>query len=183
VQGIKLLGDLKLGQYLKIPPKVNFVVQILGCIVGALLNYVMMCVRLLRLVPFIILICFVCRLSIIDKQRPALLSISGTRLWSGQNAQSYNSNAIAWGALGKEMFRAGSIYQYILTCPCSHAGLLILPCTDGSPPHSASAACCPSPATFCGACILRTPSSVTSIRGSSSSEHPFIHSRLRPVRS
>ncbi|KAJ6572830.1 OPT oligopeptide transporter protein-domain-containing protein, partial [Mycena vulgaris] len=85
VQGIKLLGDLKLGQYLKIPPKVNFVVQILGCIVGALLNYVMM-------------------LSIIDKQRPALLSISGTRLWSGQNAQSYNSNAIAWGALGKGMF-------------------------------------------------------------------------------
>ncbi|KAJ6517714.1 OPT oligopeptide transporter [Mycena vulgaris] len=94
VQGIKLLGDLKLGQYLKIPPKVNFVVQILGCIVGALLNYVMM-------------------LSIIDKQRPALLSISGTRLWSGQNAQSYNSNAIAWGALGKEMFRAGSTYQWV----------------------------------------------------------------------
>ena len=33
VQGIKLLGDLKLGQYLKIPPKVNFLVQIIGCVV------------------------------------------------------------------------------------------------------------------------------------------------------
>lgn len=94
VQGIKLLSDLKLGQYLKIPPRVNFIVQILGCIVGALLNYVMM-------------------LSIIDKQRPALLTISGTRLWSGQNAQSYNSNAIAWGALGKQMFRAGTMYQFV----------------------------------------------------------------------
>lgn len=42
VQGIQLLQDLKLGQYIKIPPQVNFVVQILGCIVGAILNYVMM---------------------------------------------------------------------------------------------------------------------------------------------
>ncbi|KAJ6474554.1 OPT oligopeptide transporter [Mycena vulgaris] len=94
VQGINLLSDLKLGQYLKIPPKVNFLVQIMGCIVGALLNYIIM-------------------LSVISKQRPALLSVAGTRLWSGQNAQSYNSNAIAWGALGKEMFRAGSTYQWV----------------------------------------------------------------------
>lgn len=100
VQGIKLLGDLKLGQYTKIPPRVNFLVQILGCIVGAILNYVMM-------------------LSVIREQRPALLSISGTRLWcmcpllraywtmrlttnslaAGQNAQGYNSNAIAVGSI------------------------------------------------------------------------------------
>jgi len=94
VQGINLLSDLKLGQYLKIPPKINFLVQIMGCIVGALLNYIIM-------------------LSVISKQRTALLSVAGTRLWSGQNAQSYNSNAIAWGALGKEMFRAGSTYYWV----------------------------------------------------------------------
>lgn len=94
MQGIKLLGDLKLGQYLKIPPKVNFLVQILGCIVGALLNYVMMCV-MPSLPHYRLIDCARGRrLSIIDKQRPALLSISGTRLFSGQNAQSYNSNAI-----------------------------------------------------------------------------------------
>lgn len=46
VQGIQLLQDLKLGQYIKIPPRVNFIVQILGCIVGAILNYVMMYVTL-----------------------------------------------------------------------------------------------------------------------------------------
>ena len=94
VQGIKLLGDLKLGQYIKIPPRVNFLVQILGCIVGALLNYVMM-------------------LSIIKNQREDLLSLSGTRLWSGQNAQSYNFNAIAWGALGREMFSPGKTYYMV----------------------------------------------------------------------
>jgi OPT family oligopeptide transporter len=94
VQGINLLGDLKLGQYTKVPPRVNFLVQILGCIVGALLNYVIM-------------------LSVISQQRPALLSISGTRLWSGQNAQGYNSNAIAWGALGPEMFGAGKPYYMV----------------------------------------------------------------------
>ncbi|TRM66262.1 OPT oligopeptide transporter protein-domain-containing protein [Schizophyllum amplum] len=94
VQGIKLLGDLKLGQYIKIPPRVNFLVQILGCIVGAMLNYAMM-------------------LSIIKNQREDLLSISGTRLWSGQNAQSYNFNAIAWGALGRQMFSPGKVYYMV----------------------------------------------------------------------
>ena len=28
--------------------------------------------------------------TIIDANRPALLSIAGTRLWSGQNAQAFN---------------------------------------------------------------------------------------------
>ncbi|KAJ3760526.1 OPT oligopeptide transporter [Lentinula raphanica] len=94
VQGIMLLGDLKLGQYLKIPPKINFLVQVLGCVVGALLNYVM-------------------ELSIVANQRAALLTIAGTRLWSGQNAQSFNSNAIAWGALGREMFSPGKTYYMV----------------------------------------------------------------------
>ncbi|KAJ3983558.1 OPT oligopeptide transporter protein-domain-containing protein [Lentinula detonsa] len=94
VQGIMLLGDLKLGQYLKIPPKINFLVQVLGCVIGALLNYVM-------------------ELSIVANQRAALLTIAGTRLWSGQNAQSFNSNAIAWGALGREMFSPGKTYYMV----------------------------------------------------------------------
>lgn len=51
VQGIQLLQDLKLGQYIKIPPQVNFVVQILGCIVGAILNYVMMCGCIFGVLP------------------------------------------------------------------------------------------------------------------------------------
>lgn len=31
------------------------------------------------------------------------LSNEGTRVWSGQQVQSYNANAILWGALGKEI--------------------------------------------------------------------------------
>jgi len=84
-QAINMLQDLKLGQYVKLAPRMTFLVQIIGTVVGAVLNYVMM-------------------LSIIKANRPALLSVAGTRLWSGQNAQSYNSNAIAWGALAGPMF-------------------------------------------------------------------------------
>lgn len=53
---------------------------------------------------------YVMELSIVSNQRAALLTIAGTRLWSGQNAQSFNSNAISWGALGREMFSPGKIY-------------------------------------------------------------------------
>jgi uncharacterized oligopeptide transporter (OPT) family protein len=41
-QGEYLLRDLKLGQQNKLSPKCAFVTQVLGCIFGALLNYVMM---------------------------------------------------------------------------------------------------------------------------------------------
>ncbi|PSR83036.1 hypothetical protein PHLCEN_2v5840 [Hermanssonia centrifuga] len=102
---IALLQDLKLGQYVKLAPRVTFLMQILGTVVGAILNYIMM-------------------LSIIENQRPALLSIAGTRLWSGQNAQSYNSAAVAWGALGPQMFGAKGIYHIV---PISLAIGLTLP--------------------------------------------------------
>ena len=52
-------------------------------------------------------------LSIISANREALLSISGTRLWSGQNAQQYNSNAISWGALGPQMFGPHAPYRIV----------------------------------------------------------------------
>ncbi|KAI0918813.1 hypothetical protein AcW1_009471 [Taiwanofungus camphoratus] len=67
--------------------------QLTGTIVGALLNYVMM-------------------LSIIDAQRPALLSISGTRLWSGQNAQSY-SGRHCMGCAGPHMFSLHATYHMV----------------------------------------------------------------------
>ena len=80
-------------------------------------------------------------LSIINNNRDALLSISGTRLWSGQNAQGYNcayiglsnvarnlnvttANAISWGALGPQMFGPGSTYHMV---PIALAIGLVLP--------------------------------------------------------
>lgn len=41
-QGILLLRDLKLAQQNKLSPKATFTTQVIGCIMGALLNYVMM---------------------------------------------------------------------------------------------------------------------------------------------
>lgn len=105
IQGIAMLQDLKLGQYVKLAPRVTFTMQMLGTVVGAILNYIMM-------------------KSIISSNRTALLSISGTRLWSGQNAQQYNSNAISWGALGPQMFGAHSLYRMV---PISLAIGVVLP--------------------------------------------------------
>lgn len=38
IQGIALLQDLKLGQYIKLAPRVTFSMQLLGTVVGAVLN-------------------------------------------------------------------------------------------------------------------------------------------------
>lgn len=51
--------------------------------------------------------------SVIDNQRDILLSIQGTNIWSGQQPQQYNSQAIAWGGLSHELFSAGQRYQWV----------------------------------------------------------------------
>ncbi|MCJ1411801.1 hypothetical protein MMC19_005893 [Ptychographa xylographoides] len=94
VQGQLLLKDLKLAQYAKLPPRVTFTVQLVGTIIGAIFNYVMM-------------------VTIVTNQREILLSIEGTNIWSGQNVQQYNSQAIAWGALASHMFSVGARYQWV----------------------------------------------------------------------
>lgn len=104
-QALGLLSDFKLSQYTKLPPRVTFFAQISGAIVGSVLNYVMI-------------------VNIVDNNRDALLSIAGTRLWSGQNAQSFNSNAISWGALGPQMFGRGGTYTMV---PIALAIGLVLP--------------------------------------------------------
>ncbi|KZT74165.1 OPT superfamily oligopeptide transporter [Daedalea quercina L-15889] len=85
VQAASMLSDLKLGQYTKLPPRVTFAVQMAGTIIGALLNYVIM-------------------QTVVSNERTILLSNEGSRVWSGQQIQSYNANAILWGALGKDIY-------------------------------------------------------------------------------
>jgi len=89
-----LLKDLKIAQYTKLPPRAAFTAQIIGTLLGAILNYVLMN-------------------SIIDNQRPILLSVEGTNIWSGQQPQQYNSQAIAWGGLAHELFASGKRYQWV----------------------------------------------------------------------
>ncbi|KAG2111688.1 OPT oligopeptide transporter protein-domain-containing protein [Suillus discolor] len=104
-QAMLLLRDLKIAQYAKLPPRAAFTAQVLGTLLGAALNYVLMN-------------------SIIDSQREILLSVQGTNIWSGQQPQSYNSQAIAWGGLAHELFSSGQRYQWV---PLSYIIGLVAP--------------------------------------------------------
>jgi len=104
-QALLLLADLKTGQYTKVPPRVTFGVQFIGTVVGGILNFVIMRV-------------------VLTSQRDTLLNVQGSNIWSGQQAQSYNSAAIAWGALGKPLYATGTRYGFVpymllvgLLCP------------------------------------------------------------------
>lgn len=89
-----LLRDLKIAQYTKLAPRAAFFAQTVGTLLGSVLNFVLMN-------------------SIIDNQREILLSVEGTNVWSGQQPQQYNSQAIAWGGLAHELFSSGKIYQWV----------------------------------------------------------------------
>ncbi|KAG6885082.1 hypothetical protein C0993_006043, partial [Termitomyces sp. T159_Od127] len=105
-----LIRDLKMGQYTKLPPRVTFTVQALGAVVvclmafritltltsqkGGLLNYIIMKV-------------------IINTHREILLDVQGSNVWSGQQVQSFNSDAISWGALGNVLYAPGGRYAIV----------------------------------------------------------------------
>lgn len=84
-QTMNMLADLKLGQYVKLPPRSTFAAQMAGSIIGCIFNYTLM-------------------LSIISANADVLRDPSGTRVWSGWIIQSYNSASVAMGALGKELY-------------------------------------------------------------------------------
>ncbi|KAJ9474234.1 putative Oligopeptide transporter 1 (putative) [Pseudozyma hubeiensis] len=91
--GLTLARDLKLGQYTHLAPMCTFTVQIVGCLVGALMNWVMMA-------------------DIVANQATILKSVQGTNIWSGQNIQQFNTLAIAW-SIAKDMFSIGAKYQWV----------------------------------------------------------------------
>ncbi|RFU28658.1 hypothetical protein B7463_g7691, partial [Scytalidium lignicola] len=93
-QGLLLLSDLKLGQYAKLSPRCTFTMQMIGTLVGAILNYII-------------------TITITTNQRDILLSIEGTHIWSGAGLQSFNTQAITWGGLAKHMYSWGSTYQWV----------------------------------------------------------------------
>ncbi|KIM46796.1 hypothetical protein M413DRAFT_440366 [Hebeloma cylindrosporum] len=90
---IGLASDLKLGQYLKIPPRVMFLTQVWGTILGAVINYVVM-------------------VSVVDSQREILLNPLGNNVWSGQETQSLNSAAVTW-SLAKQLYGFNGPYWII----------------------------------------------------------------------
>ncbi|KAG0005143.1 hypothetical protein BGZ80_010275 [Entomortierella chlamydospora] len=91
------LQDLKLGVYMKIPPRSMFIAQFWGTVVGGILNYYTMLV-------------------IIDVHRAYL---DGTDqdpngLWTGVSTQIYWGSALIYGALGpRRMFSSDGPYGFV----------------------------------------------------------------------
>lgn len=100
-----LLRDLKIAQYVKLPPRTAFAAQVIGTILGATMNFVLMN-------------------SIVSNRHDILLSVQGSNVWSGQQVQQYNSQAIAWGGLSSELFSIGSRYHWV---PLSYIVGLFVP--------------------------------------------------------
>ncbi|KAL0960204.1 hypothetical protein HGRIS_011837 [Hohenbuehelia grisea] len=88
-----LAGDLKIGQYLKIPPRALFLCQIWGTLVGAAVNYAVMS-------------------SVVDSQREILLSPVANSVWSGQTVQILNSGAVTW-SLAKYLYGINGRYWIV----------------------------------------------------------------------
>ncbi|KAH6632556.1 OPT oligopeptide transporter [Chaetomium tenue] len=90
---VNLSNDLKMGEYLKIPPRVMFLTQIYGTILGGFVSYAVM-------------------ISIVGGNRDLLAHTDGNSSWSGATAQAYNTNATSW-ALAKYLYGNGGLYEMV----------------------------------------------------------------------
>lgn len=77
----------------KIPPRVMFLTQIYGTILGGFVNYAVM-------------------ISIVNGNRALLVEGNGNSSWSGATMQSYNTNAASW-ALAGYLYKAGETYALV----------------------------------------------------------------------
>lgn len=89
-QSLNLASDLKMGEYLKIPPRVMFLTQVWGTVFGAFINYVVM-------------------VSIVNQHHDLLVNSDGNSAWSGYYFQAMNNQAATW-ALAKYLYSAGKPY-------------------------------------------------------------------------
>ncbi|KAH8646190.1 OPT oligopeptide transporter [Xylariales sp. PMI_506] len=90
---VNLSSDLKMGEYLKIPPRTMFLTQVYGTVLGGFINYAVM-------------------VSIVTNNHDLLADTNGSNGWSGAYMQSYNTNAAAW-ALAKYIYKAGTEYAMV----------------------------------------------------------------------
>jgi hypothetical protein len=103
---VALSGDLKMGEYLKIPPRVMFLTQVYGTILGGFINYAVM-------------------ISIISGNREVLRDTNGNASWSGATIQSFNTNAASW-ALARYLYKAGGMYEMVPVGLAIGAGIVIV---------------------------------------------------------
>ncbi|OBZ87939.1 Oligopeptide transporter 7 [Choanephora cucurbitarum] len=94
-QAGSMASDLKIGHYLKVPPRAIFLNQLLGTFIGCIFNYIV-------------------NHSIVSSQREILLSPIGSNIWNGATPQTINSAAITWAIGPIYMFGPGTDYYIIL---------------------------------------------------------------------
>ncbi|GAA95778.1 uncharacterized protein L969DRAFT_87803 [Mixia osmundae IAM 14324] len=89
-QCLALVGDLKFGLYMKIPPRSLFIAQLLGTTLGAIVNYVF-----IRIV--------------LDSKRQYLDGsvVDPQGQWDGRAPQVFYSASVIWGLLGPARFFSG----------------------------------------------------------------------------
>ncbi|KAF8943273.1 hypothetical protein BGZ47_005625 [Haplosporangium gracile] len=96
-QCMNLLSDLKLGHYMKIPPRSMFIGQFWGTLVGCCFNYLTMVL-------------------IIDSQREILNgnTTDPNGLWTGQRVETFWGSGLIYGALGPaRMFASSGKYGFV----------------------------------------------------------------------
>lgn len=92
-QVIHMCNDLKMGQYLKIPPRTLFLTQVMGAIYGAFINYAVMS-------------------TIVASKFALLHTNTGSHVWSGAYYQSLNISAVSW-SMARYVYRPGTAYFII----------------------------------------------------------------------
>ncbi|CAM4839180.1 unnamed protein product [Rotaria magnacalcarata] len=93
-QALTLISDLKLGHYMKIPPRAMFITQLVGTIIAGIINY-----------------------ATADYLMTTIPNICTERnlRWTCPNANTFYSASIIWGAIGPvKMFGKGSTYSSLL---------------------------------------------------------------------
>lgn len=90
---VSVSTDLKLGEYLKIPPRIMLWTQMYGIVLGGFINYAILS-------------------SIISANRGLLAEGNGNSSWSGATMQAFNTKAASW-ALAPYLYKLGAKYEMI----------------------------------------------------------------------
>ncbi|CAI7606700.1 unnamed protein product [Penicillium crustosum] len=93
ISSVSVSTDLKLGEYLKIPPRTMLWAQMYGIVLGGFINYAILS-------------------SIISANRDLLIEGNGNSSWSGTTMQAFNTKAAYW-ALAPYLYKLGAKYEMI----------------------------------------------------------------------
>ncbi|KAG0151493.1 hypothetical protein CROQUDRAFT_667808 [Cronartium quercuum f. sp. fusiforme G11] len=104
-QSISMLQDLKLGQYMHLPPISVFTVQLLGTLSGVIFNYMIMSI-------------------VVNTNRELLLMEHGSHVFTGVVLEDFQTQAVSWGIFARRLFTVGERYVAV---PASLGVGLLLP--------------------------------------------------------